>query len=189
VLGGRIGSGGQRGASAFQLGWDVARGHNVEVADLDDAVGQDVLEESADEFRWRPCGGVRAAGVEEDDGRCEVVTVRVTTRTDVTAYHCCNNSECCTKEEIEPTTLVISTIAPLTTDTTFRENPCLGYDAGAHSEDGGVPDTSVVDGGRSIAPSTDLGCLRAVSTDGTFAPSFGQFRLPSPPPVRPVSGR
>ena len=85
------------------------------------------------------------------DGRCEVVTVTITTYpagTSSTQYHCSDNSDCCGKSAVVPVTFgARSTIAPYETDISFRENPCPGYDGGAASVDGGALDLSVVDGG------------------------------------------
>src|ERR1039458_10247334 len=58
--------GGQQGSRLFQAGVDVARGHEAEVANLDEAAGQDVLEKPADEFGRRQPDGVAAAGAEDD---------------------------------------------------------------------------------------------------------------------------
>ena len=60
------GDGGQEGAGAFEFTVDVARGHEAEVADLDEAFGQDVLEEAAYEFCWWQRCGLVAACAKDD---------------------------------------------------------------------------------------------------------------------------
>ena len=53
--------GGQESTRRFQLGRDVEESHETEVPDLDEVAGQDVQEESADEFGRRHSGGIAAA--------------------------------------------------------------------------------------------------------------------------------
>ena len=80
------------------------------------------------------------------DGRCEVVTVTITTypASTLPQYHCFDNSNCCEKAAVVPvSSRPYSTIAPYETDVSFRNNPCPGYDGGAASMDGGAIDRAI----------------------------------------------
>lgn len=56
----------QQGASAFEPSVDVARGEQAEVADLDEALGQQVFEKAPNEFGRCDGGGFFTAGTEDD---------------------------------------------------------------------------------------------------------------------------